>query len=103
MKELKIIAVGKTHYLGKVKDGKIVDALDCQESVESNDLRLWLAAENVGDLETVTLSSNQGFTEKPLNKELCRNLAAYIAEFDAIKETALQVLQNEQFEAAHNQ
>jgi len=97
MKELRGIKVNGTYYIGRVEEGKIVDALDCQNSVDASDLRRWLRQDNIGELETITLSTGQGFTEKPLNKELTRQLGGYVAEFNEIKATALQVVQNDQF------
>lgn len=63
VKELRIVRLQETFYLGVAKDDVLVDAIDCGKSFELNDINHWFACYNLGDVyEEVKLAGSAGHT-----------------------------------------
>lgn len=61
-------------------------------------LRRWITLWNLGELTTVRLSKNAGFTEVSLDVDQKRRFKRYWEDMQEIKRTALQRLENQYFE-----
>lgn len=103
VKELRIIKLQETFYLGIIKDDVLIDAIDCGKSFVKGDITRWFCCYNLGDVyEEMKLVGSAGYTIRPFDIDEARYAEQCLLMMGDSKKLALQQVENDYFKKAMN-
>jgi len=101
VKELKIVKLQGTYYLGVVEDDIITDAINCAQSFKKIDIERWFRCYNLGDLyEEIKLVRSAGYTVRSFNIKEARHVDQCLLVMEDAKKLALLEVENNYFKEA---
>lgn len=105
--DLKIITIGIDKYFGTfeeiVKDGQLVRHLSVVSAINSNFLKNWIIANNLGTLKNITVSGDMTVQVEELTEEQKLELDQYLSLNALAEAKALNIAKNKAFEWLLNQ
>ena len=102
IKELKIVKVNGTIYLGIIKDDALIEAVEtCENDFELSDIRNWFCRYNVNEVfDEIKLVGSTGYTVRKFNIEERRYAEQCLVMMDDAKKLALKQIENNYFYSA---
>jgi len=99
VKELKIVKVNGTIYLGIIKDDALIEAVECDEDgFERTDIRYWFCRYYMNELiDEIKLVGATGYTARKFNIEENRYLELCLVMMDDAKKLALKEVEKDYF------
>ena len=97
-KKVEVIEVNGRKYLGRVKDGKILNAMVTRQEVNSAaNLKDYVLADNLNELSTVVLASGGAYTVTQLTDDDAKILKRLFEDMADIKDRCIGIMENRLF------
>ncbi len=96
--KLTLVTVGDIEYLCELHEtGDETELRNAWPMSGQKPLGKWISRQNLGELKTIKVSRNAGYTVTPLDMGQKRNLERRWADMCEVKRTALRRLENQYF------